>query len=151
LLLPCRKLPQQSLSVVRGTPAVFVVTRFNPLGAGLATAGFFLLVIEYTGVETPVSKRTSVGVLLVPAVISALALIDPTYLWVPVGRDGSTLSGYAWEGTSVALVNQLYVNLLLFVGVGLLIHHAVQLPRVFTVQAWALVCSALGPFVGNLI
>jgi len=35
-----------TVSTVRGTPTVFVVTRFTPLGAGLATVGFFLLVIE---------------------------------------------------------------------------------------------------------
>jgi PAS domain S-box-containing protein len=139
-----------TVSVVRGTPAVFVVTRFNPLGAGLATVGFFLLVIEYTGIENPVSKRTSTGVVLVPAVVSTLAVIDLEYLWVPVGADPSTLSGYAWEFTSVALANQLYMNLLLLVGIGLLVRRGVQSPTVFRVQVGALILSALGPLIGNL-
>ncbi|WP_257628832.1 histidine kinase N-terminal 7TM domain-containing protein [Haloplanus salinarum] len=139
-----------TVSIVRGTPTVFVVTRFNPLGAGLATVGFFLLVIEYTGIENPVSKRTSTGVVLVPAVVSALAVIDLEYLWVPVGPDSSTLSGYAWEFTSVALANQLYMNLLLFAGIGLLVRRGIQSPTVFRVQVGALILSALGPLVGNL-
>jgi signal transduction histidine kinase len=139
-----------TVSVVRGTPTVFVVTRFNPLGAGLATVGFFLLVIEYTGIKNPVSKRTSTGVVLVPAVVSALAVIDVEYLWVPVGPDSSTLSGYAWEFTSVALANQLYMNLLLFAGIGLLVRRGAQSPTVFRVQVGALILSALGPLVGNL-
>jgi len=138
------------VSIVRGTPAVFVVTRFNPLGAGLATVGFFLLVIEYTGIENPVSKRTSIGVVLVPAVVSTLAVIDLEYLWVPVGADPSTLSGYAWNLTSVALANQLYMNLLLFAGIGLLVYRGIQSPTVFRVQVGALILSALGPIAGNL-
>jgi len=138
------------VSVVRGTPTVFVVTRFNPLGAGLATVGFFLLVLEYTGIENPVSERTTIGVALVPAIVSTLALIDLEYLWVPVGADASTLSGYAWEPTSVALANQLYLNLVLLVGIALLIRRGIQSPNVFRLQVGALVLSALGPLVGNL-
>jgi PAS domain S-box-containing protein len=139
------------VSIVRGTPAVFVITRFNPLGAGLATVGFFLLVLEYTGIENPVSKRTTTGVVLVPAVVSAMVLIDLESLWVPVAPDTSTLSGYAWELTSVALANQLYLNLLLLAGIGLLVHQGIRSPDVFRVQVGALTLSALGPLVGNLV
>jgi signal transduction histidine kinase len=139
-----------TVSFVRGTPTAFVVTRFNPLGAGLATVGFFLIAVEYTGIENPVSKRTAAGVALVPAVASALALIDIEYLWMPVGADASTPSGYAWELTSVALANQLYMNLLLLAGIGLLVRRGIQSPKLFTVQAGALVLSALGPLLGNL-
>jgi nitrogen-specific signal transduction histidine kinase len=139
------------VSTVRGTPTVFLVTRFNPLGAGLATAGFFLLVLEHTGVENPVSKRTAGGVVLFPAVVSALAAADPEYLWVVVGTDASTLSGYAWDLTSVALANQLYMTLLLLAGIGLLVRRGIGSPGVFTVQAGVLVLSALGPLVGNLV
>jgi PAS domain S-box-containing protein len=139
-----------AVSVVRGTPTVFVVTRFNPLGAGLATVGFFLLVIEYDGIENPVSKRTTIGVGLVPAIVSALALIDPEYLWAPAGADVRTLSGYAWELTSVALANQLYMNLVLLAGIGLLIRRGIRSSNVFTAQVGALILSALGPLVGNL-
>jgi signal transduction histidine kinase len=138
------------VSVVRGSPAVFAVTRFNLLGAGLATVGFFLLVIEYTGTENPVSKRTTAGVVLIPAVVSALALIDIEYIWVPVGSDASTLSGYAWELTSVALANQLYMNLLLLAGIGLLVRRGIQSPNLFTVQVGGLILAALGPLVGNI-
>jgi signal transduction histidine kinase len=139
------------ISIVRGTSGVFLVTRFIPLGSGLATVGFFLLVIEYTGIENPVSKRTATGVALVPAVVSALALIDLEYLWVPVGADSSTLSGYAWELTSIALANQLYMNLLLLAGLGLLVRRGIQSPNIFRVQVGALILSALGPGVGNLV
>lgn len=139
-----------TVSVVRGTTTVFTITRFNPLGAGLATVGFFLLVIEYTGVEKPVSRRTAIGVALVPAAVSALAVIDLEYLWVPVDTGAGTLSGYAWELTSVALANQLYMNLLLLAGVALLMRQAIRSPKLFTVQAGALSLSALGPLIGNL-
>jgi PAS domain S-box-containing protein len=138
------------VSFVRGTPTVFVITRFNPLGAGLASAGFFLLVLEYTGIEYPVSKRTATAVGLVPAVGSALALIDLEYLWVPVGADSSTLSGYAWELTSVALANQLYMSLLLLAGIGLLVRQYIESPNIFTAQVGALILSASGPVIGNL-
>jgi PAS domain S-box-containing protein len=139
-----------AVSVVRETSAVFVVTRLNPLGAGLASVGFFLLVMEYTGVENPVSKRTITGVVFVPVVISVLALIDPEYLWVRVGTDASTLSGYAWDVTSVSLGHQLYMSLLLLAGIGLLVRRETPSSNMFTVQVWALVFAALGPIVGNL-
>jgi PAS domain S-box-containing protein len=140
-----------AVSVVRGTPTVFVFTRFNPLGAGLAAVGFFLLVIEYTGVENPVSKRTATGVVLVPAVVSVLAWVDLTYFWVPVSDGANTLSGYAWEVTSVALLNQLYLNLLLLAGIGLLVRWGIRSPNRFTVQVRALVLAAMGPLGGNLV
>jgi PAS domain S-box-containing protein len=147
LLYVCVKL---AVSVVRGTPMVFLVTRFNPLGAGLAAAGYFLLVVEYTGIENPVSKRTTTGVVLVPAVVSVLVWVDLEYLWVPVDTDPGTLSGYAWEFTSVALGNQLYMNLLLLAGIGLLVRHAIQSPDRFTVQVSALVLAAVGPLTGSV-
>jgi len=62
---------------------------------------------------------------------------------VPVGPDSSTLSGYAWEFTSVALANQLYMNLLLFAGIGLLVRRGAQSPTVFRVQVGALIAAAL--------
>ena len=139
-----------AVSAVRGTPAVFTVTRLNPLAAGLATAGFLLLAIEYTGVEHPVSRRT-VGLLAAePVAVTALVWTDIAYLWVPAGRDPGTLSGYAWEVTGVAVANQLYMNALLVLGVVLLGRFAVRSATVFRLQAVALLLAAVGPVVGNL-
>ena len=139
-----------AVSAVRGTPAVFTVTRLNPLAAGLAAAGFLLLALEYTGVENPVSRRT-VGLLLAePAVVTALVWADIAYLWAPAGRDPSTLSGYAWEVTGVAVANQLYMNALLVLGVVLLGRFALRSATVFRVQAVALLLAVVGPVVGNL-
>lgn len=139
-----------AVSVVRGTPAVFILTRFNPLAAGLATMGFFLLVVEYTGIENPVSRRT-VGLLLIePVVVSSLVWIDIEYLWVPTGPDASTLTGYAWEVTSIAIANQLYMNTLLILGIILLGRFVIQSTTVFKRQVTALLLAALGPVVGNL-
>lgn len=78
-----------------------------------------------------------------------LHVLDPEYLWVPRGPDPGTLSGYAWELTSVALANQLYLTLLLLAGIGLLVRRGTRSPAVFTVQVRALVLAALGPLVGN--
>lgn len=139
-----------AVSAVRGTPTVFTLTRFNPLAAGLATAGFFLLVIEYTGIENPLSRRT-VGLLLIePVVVSSLVWIDIEYLWVPTGPDSSTLTGYAWEVTSIAIANQLYMNILLVLGIVLLGRFVIQSATVFKMQATALFLAATGPMIGNL-
>lgn len=139
-----------AVSAVRGTPAVFVITRFNPLAAGLATVGYFLLVVEYTGIENPVSRRTAGLLLIEPAVVSSLVWIDIEYLWVPVGSDPDTLTGYAWELTSIAIMNQLYMNTLLILGILLLGRFAIQSATVFRRQTTALLLAAFGPMLGNL-
>jgi len=140
-----------TVSVVRGTPTVFVVTRFNPLGAGLATVGFFLLVVEYTGIEQPVSRRTTALLLIEPVVVSSLVWIDLGYLWEHLGRDPSTLSGYAWEVTSIAIANQLYMNILLILGGVLLLWFAIQSTTVFKAQMAVLLLGVAGPIVGNFV
>lgn len=147
LLYVCVKL---AVSVVRGTPAVFGLSRLYPAGVGLATVGFVLLVVEYTDIENPVSGRTATALLVVPAVVSALALVDVEYLWVPVGRDGTTLSGYAWEATGVAIAQQLYLNILLLLGIALLVRFGMQSANVFRLQVGALLVAAAGPLLGNL-
>jgi signal transduction histidine kinase len=139
-----------AVSVVRGTPSVFGITRFNPLAAGLATAGFFLLVVEYTGIENPVSKRTAGLLLIEPIVVSSIVWTDIEFLWVPNGSDPSTLTGYAWEVNSLAIANQLYMNVLLITGIVLLIRFGVQSNTVFRTQIAALLLAAVGPIVGNL-
>jgi signal transduction histidine kinase len=140
-----------TVSFVRGTPTVFVITRFNPLGAGLATVGFFLLVVEYTGIEQPVSRRTAALLLIEPVVVSSLVWIDLEYLWKPIRQDPSTLSGYAWEVTSIAIANQLYMNILLIFGGGLLLWFAIQSDTVFKTQMAALLLAVIGPIVGNFV
>jgi signal transduction histidine kinase len=139
-----------AVSVVRGTPTVFTITRFNPLAAGLATAGFVLLVIEYTGIENPVSRRTAGLLLIEPAVVSSLVWIDIEYLWVQTGPDPSTLTGYAWEVTGISIANQLYMNILLVLGIVFLGRFAIQSATVFKMQATALLLAAIGPVLGNI-
>jgi signal transduction histidine kinase len=139
-----------TVSAVRGTPTVFIITRFNPLAAGLATAGFFLLVVEYTGIENPVSRRTAGLLLIEPLVVSSLVWIDIEYLWIPGGPDPDTLSGYAWEVTSIAIANQLYMNILLILGIALLGRFVIQSATVFKRQATALLLAPVGPVLGNL-
>lgn len=139
-----------AVSAVRGTPAVFILTRFNPLAAGLATAGFVLLVVEYTGIENPVSRRTAGLLLIEPALVSALVWIDIEYLWVPAGPDPNTLTGYAWEMTGVSIANQLYMNVLLVLSVVLLGRFAIRSATVFRMQATALLLAVVGPVLGNL-
>ena len=139
-----------AVSAVRGTPAVFMITRFTPLAAGLATAGFVLLVVEYTGVENPVSRRTAGLLLIEPALVSALVWIDIEYLWVPAGPDPNTLTGYAWEVTGVSIANQLYMNVLLALSIVLLGRFAIRSATVFRMQATALLLAVVGPVLGNL-
>jgi signal transduction histidine kinase len=139
-----------AISAVRGTPTVFIITRFNPLAAGLATAGFFLLVVEYTGIENPISRRTAGLLLIEPVVVSSLVWFDIEYLWVPAGPDPSTLTGYAWEMTSIAIANQLYMNILLILGIVLLGRFVIQSATVFKRQTTALLLAAVGPVLGNL-
>jgi signal transduction histidine kinase len=138
------------VSTFRGTPTVFLVTRLNPLAAGLATVGFFIFVIEYTGIQNPISKRNAGLLLIEPVIINSLVWIDISYLWIPRGPDPGTLSGYSWEITSIAVANQLYMNILLLVAIGLLIRFAIQSATVFRMQAVALGIAAIGPMMGNL-
>jgi PAS domain S-box-containing protein len=147
LVYVCTKL---IVSIVRGTPSVFVATRLNPIGAGLAAVGFFLLVIEYAGIRQPVSKRTAAGLLSVPAVASSLAWIDIRYLWRPIGRDPNTVSGYAWELTSLAVVNQLYMNLLMVGGIALLVRFGLRSRQFYNRQVGALVVAGAVSVTGNL-
>lgn len=140
-----------AVSAVRGSPTVFGITRFNPLAAGLATMGFFLLVVEYTGIENPVSRRT-VGLLLIePIVVNTLVWIDIEFLWTPVGPDPGTLTGYAWEVNSIAIANQLYMNILLIIGIVLLVRFGIQSATVFRKQGTALFLAAFGPLLGDLL
>lgn len=140
-----------AVSFVRGTPTVFGLVRFYPLAAGLAAAGFLLLVIEYTGLENPVSRRTVTVLLAVPAMVTLLGITDLELLWMPVGPDESTLSGYAWELRGLAIVNQLFINSVLILGIVLLIRFGRQSADVFRAQVGALVLAALAPLVGNLL
>lgn len=140
-----------AVSVVRGTPPVLIVTRVNPLGAGVATVGFFLMVLEYTGVEQPISRRTVALLLFFPAVVNSLVWLDLEYLWIPIGRDTDTLSGYTWELTSIAIANQLYMNLLLLVGFAVLIRFALRSSTPFRLQAGTLVLAGVAPLIGNLL
>jgi PAS domain S-box-containing protein len=140
-----------AVSIVRGTPPVFIITRFNPLGAGLATVGFFFMVLEYTGIEQPISRLTAALLLIFPALVNILVWLDVEYLWIPTGRDAGTLSGHAWELTSIAIANQLYMNLLLIVGFALLIRFGLQSATPFRLQAGTLVLAGFGPLLGNFL
>lgn len=139
-----------TVSFVRGTPAVFVVTRFNVLGAALATAGFFALAIEYVGLEVPVSKRTVALLSVEPAVANALIWLDVTHFWIPVGRDARTVSGYAWELTGVAIANQLYMNVLLVVAISLLVWFGRHSDEAFDNQVRMLVVAGGVALFGNM-
>lgn len=138
-----------AVSVIRGTPTVFIITRFNPLGAGLATVGFFLMILEYTGIERSISRRTAALLLIFPALINIIVWLDIEYLWILTGRDAGTLSGYVWELTGIAIANQLYMNLLLIVGLVFLIRFGLQSTAPFRQQAGTLVLVGLAPLIGN--
>ena len=140
-----------SISFVRGTPTVFGFTRLYPTASGLIVVGFLLLVIEYTGIEDPVSKRTVTVLVAVPAVVALLAMLDPELLWVPVGPDESTLSGYAWDTRGLAVANQLFVNGVMVMGIALLVRFGRQSADVFRAQVAALVLAAVVPLTGNLL
>ncbi|MFB6180188.1 MAG: histidine kinase N-terminal 7TM domain-containing protein, partial [Halorientalis sp.] len=99
------------VSAVRGTPTVFLVTRLNLVGHGLITTGFALFAIEYTGIERPVSTRTTALLLVEPALVNLLVWVDLGYLWRPVGQDPSTLSGYAWEWATIAVAHTAFAQL----------------------------------------
>jgi signal transduction histidine kinase len=113
--------------------------------------GFFLLVVEYTGLEKPVSRRTAGVLLIEPVVVNALVWIDIEFLWAPVGLDQSTLTGYAWEVNSIAIANQLYMNILLIIGLVLLVRFGVRSATLFRTQVATLVLAAVGPVLGNLV
>lgn len=140
-----------AVSVVRGTPPVLVVTRFNPLGAGLATAGFALFILEYTGIEQPVSRRTAALLFFIPAVVNTSVWLDLEYLWVPTGPDAATVSGYAWEFTSIAIMHQVYLNLVMIAGLILLVRFGLRSTGPFTSQVSALILAGVGPLIGNVI
>jgi len=139
------------VSLVRGTPTVFAVTRFNVLGATLATTGFLLFVVEHTGVERPITRRTAALLSIEPLVAFGLVLADVEFFWVPAGRDPATLSGYAWQMTSVAVANQLYLGILMLVGILLLIRFGLRSDRAFATQIGLLVGAGLIPTVANLV
>ena len=140
-----------SISFVRGTPAVFDLTRLYPVASGLIVVGFLLLVIEYTGLEDPVSRRTVALLMAVPATIALLAILDLELLWVPVGTDESTLSGYTWETRGLAVANQLFVNGVMILAIALLVRFGRQSADVFRAQVGALVLAAVVPVAGNLL
>lgn len=139
------------VSVVRGTPPVFVVTRFNPLGAGLAAVGFCLFAIEYTGIEQPVSRRTAALLFVVPALVNTAVWLDIEYLWIPTGQGASTVSGYSWDFTGLALANQVYLNLVVIAGILLLIRFGVRSAGPFALQVSVLVLAGVAPVLGNLL
>ena len=140
-----------SISFVRGTPTVFGLTRLYPIASGLIVVGFLLLVIEYTGIEDPVSKRTVALLLSVPAVVALLAILDLELLWAMVGPDESTLSGYASESGVLAVVYQLFLNGVIILAIALLIRFGRQSADVFRAQIGALVLAAVVPLAGNLL
>jgi PAS domain S-box-containing protein len=138
------------VSVVRGTPTVFVVTRFNVLGGSLATAGFLALVMEYTGVENPISKRTAALLAIEPIVANVLIWLNLEHFWIPIGSSERTLSGYTWELTGIAITNQLYMGILLIAGIALLIRFRIHSDRVFSKQVGLLLIAGMGPLLANL-
>lgn len=139
------------VSFVRGTPAVFVFTRFNPLGAGLVAVGFTLFVLEYTGIEQPISRRTGALLFFLPAFVNITVWLDRAYLWIPAGRDASTVSGYAWDIQSVAIANQVYLNLVVIAGLVLLIWYGLRSAAPFNTHVSALVLAGIGPLIGNIV
>lgn len=140
-----------AVSFLRGTPPVFLMTRFNPLGAGLAAMGFVLFVLEYIGIEQPVSRRTAALLLGFPVLVNISVWVDLEYLWIPTGRDTSTLSGYAWEFTSLGIANQLYLNLVVIAGLILLIRFGLRSTAPFTHQVSALILAGSAPLIGNFL
>ena len=140
-----------AISLVRGTPTVFFVSRFAVLGSALATTGFVLLVIEYTDVEYPLSNRTIALLSVEPVVANALIWVDFAQFWVPTGVDASAVSGFAWELQRVAVANQLYMGLLMLVGSVLLIRFRGRTEHVFRSQVTMLLVAGLAPFLGNVV
>ena len=140
-----------AVSLVRATPTVFFVSRFTVLGSALATTGFVLVVLEYTDVEYPLSKRTVALLSVEPVVVNALIWVDVGVFWVPTGVDASTASGFAWELQSAAIANQLYMGVLVIVGSALLVRFGRRSETVFHSQVTMLLVAALGPFLGNLV
>jgi len=78
----------------RGDPTVFLVTRFNVLGSGLAVVGFVLFSIEYAGHEVPVSRRTIALLAAEPLAVFVVTWFDMTLWWQPTGTDPNALTGY---------------------------------------------------------
>jgi signal transduction histidine kinase len=140
-----------SISFVRGTPTVFGLTRLYPIASGLIVVGFLLLVIEYTGIEDPVSKRTVALLLSVPAVVALFAILELELLWMPVGHDESTLSGYAAETGGLSVFYQLFLNGVIILAIALLVWFGRQSADVFRTQVGALVFAAVVPLAGNLL
>lgn len=138
------------VSLVRGTPSVFILTRFSPLGAGLAAVGFCLFVIEYTGIERPVSRRTTAFLFAIPVSVNIAVWVNLEYVWIPTGQTTTTVSGYAWELNTLAVLNQVYLNLVVIVGLLLLVRFGYQLSGSFTTQVGALTLAGIGPLIGNL-
>jgi signal transduction histidine kinase len=139
------------VSLLRGTPGVFVATRFTLLGSTVTATGFFLLVVEYTGVEYPISRRTAALFSVEPLLVNAAVWIDLEWVWEPVGRAPTTLSGYAWEPTVLSVANQVYLYVLGIVGVGFLIQFRLRSHDAFDGQATLLIVAALAPALANLV
>jgi PAS domain S-box-containing protein len=139
------------VSIVRDTPDVLTVSRFTVLGATLATTGFLLLTVEYTGLENPVSRRTATVLAVEPIVANCLIWYDLELFWVPLDEATATLSGYEWELTSVAIANQLYMGLLMVTGLCLLFQFGRRSPQQFDGQILSLCLAGLAPLFGNLV
>ena len=139
-----------TVSLVRGTSVVFLITRLNVLGAALATTGFLLVIIEYTDFENPVSRRTAALLSAEPLVANVLIWIDLAYFWMPLGRDPGSVSGYAWELTSIALANQLYMFTLMGVGIALLVRFGIRSDTAFNNQVIMLIAAGSVPLLGNI-
>jgi signal transduction histidine kinase len=139
------------VSFVRGTSQAFLFTRFNPLGAGLAAVGFTLFVLEYTGIEQPVSRRTAAFLFLVPTLVNTAVWIDVEYLWILRGQDATTMSGYAWEFTSLSIANQVYLNLVVIAGLILLTRFGLRTVAPFAIQVSTLMAAGIAPLIGNVL
>lgn len=138
-----------TISFIRGTPLVLLITRLNPLAAGIASISFLLLVIEYTGIQQPVSKKT-IGLLAVePIVANCLIWIDLEFFWIPLGLEPKTVSGYVWELQSIGIVNQVYMNLLMITGLLILIWFSNRSDPSFNNQIFALAIAGFIPILGN--
>jgi PAS domain S-box-containing protein len=134
-----------AVSMVRGTPAVLYVARLNTVGSSLTVVGLFLFAIEYSGYEVPGSKRTTAILLIEPAVVNFLVWVDIEYLWRPVGRTDTTLTGYAWEWTTIGQLHVVCQYSVMLVGLLLLIRFAIQSAKIYRNQTVAILVAIVLP------
>ncbi len=141
-----------ALSLVDDSYRVFF-TRLSYIGITAVPVAWLLFVLEYTGHNRWVTRRT-VGLLLIEPALMMIAVYTNPAEGFHAGRDTLIIGGvryYEWSYGPLFWINAVYSYGLLLLGVALLVRAFVRSPHLYRGQITMLLIGVAAPWIGNAV